>query len=134
MASIRKELTLPIPPEAAWNALRDVGAVHTRVAPGFVTGCRMDGPDRVVTFANGLCARELIVDVDDAARRLAYSARSERLAHHNASVQVFADGGGCRIVWITDVLPHEAGARAGQMMDAGITAMRKTLGSHSRPA
>jgi hypothetical protein len=134
MASICKELKLRIPPEAAWDALRDVGAVHTRVAPGFVTGCRMDGPDRVVTFANGLSARELIVDVDDATRRLAYSARSERLAHHNASVQVLADGGGCRIVWITDVLPHEAGARAGQMMDAGIAAMRKTLGSHSRPA
>jgi hypothetical protein len=134
MASIRKELKLSIPPDVAWDAFRDVGAVHTRVAPGFVTDCRMDGPDRVVTFANGLAARELIVDVDDAARRLAYSARSERLTHHNATLEVFPDGEGCRIVWITDVLPHEAGARAGQMMDAGLAAMRKTLGSHSRPA
>lgn len=134
MASIRKEVKLSTPPEAAWDALRDVGAVHTRVAPGFVTDCRMDGPDRIVTFANGLTARELIVDVDDAARRLAYSARSERLKHHGASFQVFADGDGCRIVWIADVLPHEAAAAVGQMMDAGIAAMRKTLESHSRPA
>ncbi|HUJ86664.1 MAG TPA: SRPBCC family protein [Burkholderiales bacterium] len=134
MASIRKELKLSIPPEAAWDALRDVGAVHRRVAPGFVTDCRMDAADRIVTFANGLSARELIVDVDDDARRLAYSARSERLTHHNASIQVSADGDGCRIVWITDVLPHEAGARAGKMMDAGIAAMRKTLEPHSRPA
>ncbi len=134
MASIRKELKLSTPPEAAWDAFRDVGAVHTRLAPGFVTDCRMDGPDRIVTFANGLVARELIVDVDDAARRLAYSARSERLKHHGASFQVFADGAGCRIVWIADVLPHEAAAAVGQMMDAGVAAMRKTLESHSRPA
>ena len=134
MASIRKEAILSTAPDAAWDALRDVGAVHTRVAIGFVTDCRMDGADRIVTFANGLTARELIVDVDDAARRLAYSARSERLKHHSASFQVFAEGAGCRIVWIADVLPHEAAAAVGQMMDAGVAAMRKTLESHSRPA
>lgn len=134
MASIRKEFSLPVPPDAAWAAIRDVGAVHTRLAQGFVTDCRMDGPDRIVTFANGLTARELIVDLDDAARRLAYSARSERLTHHSASFQVFADGDGCRIVWLADVLPHEAAAPVGQMMDAGVAAMRETLDSHSRPA
>jgi Polyketide cyclase / dehydrase and lipid transport len=134
MASIRKQLTLPIPPEAAWDALRDVGAVHTRLARGFVTDCRMDGPDRIVTFANGLSARELIVDLDDAARRIAYSARSERLVHHHATLQVLPDGAGCRLVWITDVLPHEAAARAGQMMDAGFAAMRETLAPHSEAA
>lgn len=134
MASIRRELKLSAPPDAVWAAFRDVGAVHARLARGFVTGCRMDGPDRIVTFANGLEARELIVDVDDAARRLAYSARSERLRHHGASFEVFADGAGCRVVWIADVLPHEAAAGVAQMMDAGIAAMRKTLESHSRPA
>jgi len=134
MASIRREFRLSVPPDLVWAAVADVGAVHTRLAPGFVTGCRMDGPDRIVTFANGLSARELIIDVDAQARRIAYSARSERLTHHNASLQVFQDGPGCRVVWVTDVLPHEAAARAGQMMDAGIAAMRKTLDSHSRPA
>jgi carbon monoxide dehydrogenase subunit G len=134
MASIRREFTLDAAPEAVWAAVRDVGAVHTRLARGFVTDCRMDGPDRIVSFANGLEARELIVDLDDAARRIAYSARSERLSHHNASLQVFADGAGSRLVWITDVLPHEAGARAGQMMDAGVAAMRRTLASHSEAA
>jgi carbon monoxide dehydrogenase subunit G len=134
MASIRREFTLDAPPGAVWAAFRDVGAVHTRLAPGFVTGCRMDGQDRVVTFANGLAARELIVDVDDAALRLAYSARSERLKHHSASFQVFADGAGCRVVWLADVLPHEAAAAVGQMMDAGVAAMRRTLASHSEAA
>jgi hypothetical protein len=94
----------------------------------------MDGPDRIVSFANGLTARELIVDVDDAARRLAYSARSERLTHHSAVLQVLAKGAGCRVLWSTDLLPHEAASRAAQMMDAGLVAMRATLEPHSRPA
>jgi hypothetical protein len=135
MASIRKELELDAPPAAVWAAFRDVGAVHTRLARGFVTDCRMDGADRIVTFANGFVAREVIVDVDDQAMRLAYSAKSERLAHHHASCQIVDHGnGGCRVVWIADVLPHEAAMVVGTMMDAGIAAMRKTLQSHSGPA
>jgi hypothetical protein len=43
--------------------------VHTRLARGFVTDRRMDGKDRIVTFANGLVAREVIVDIDERARR-----------------------------------------------------------------
>jgi len=96
----------------------------------------MEGPDvRIVTFANGLVAKELIVDIDDQARRLVWSARSERLKHHNASIQVFEEGPGrCRIVWIADVLPHEMAKPIGAMMDAGMEAMRKTLGGHSGAA
>ena len=77
MASIRKEFSIAAGADAVWQALRAVGEVH-RFAPGFVTDCRMDGEDaRIVTFANGFVTRELIVDLDDKARRLAYSARSE---------------------------------------------------------
>ena len=134
MASIRKEFSLPVPPEEVWAAVADVGAVHTRLAPGFVADCRMDGPDRVVRFANGLAAKELIVDIDDAQRRLAYSARSERVVHHHATLQVLAEGPGTRVVWTADVLPHEAAARLVGMMDAGVAAMRNALEKHSRPA
>ena len=135
MASIRKEFRVTASSDRVWDAFRDTYAVHTRLAQGFVTDCRREADDRVVTFANGLVARELIVDVDDARRRLAYSARSERLAHHSASFQVF-DGalGDCVVVWVADVLPHEAAAPVGAMMDAGIAAMRKTLERHSVPA
>jgi hypothetical protein len=109
--------------------------VHRRLAPGFVTDCRMDGDARIVTFANGFVARELIVDLDDSARRLAYSARSERLQHHSASFQVFEDGPArCRVVWIADVLPHAAAATVGAMMDEGVAAMSKTLARHSQAA
>jgi len=36
MASIRKEILIDAPPEDVWAAVRDVGAVHRRLAPGFV--------------------------------------------------------------------------------------------------
>jgi carbon monoxide dehydrogenase subunit G len=135
MASIRKEFTVAAPAAFVWAALRDVGEVHTRLARGFVTDCRLDGGERIVTFANGFVAREVIVDLDDAARRLAYSARSERLRHHHASFQVFEAGPACcRVVWLADVLPHEAAKVVGAMMDDGVAAMRKTLESHSQAA
>src|SRR5215510_7094292 len=128
MASIRKEITIDAPPDAVWAAFRDVGAVHERLAPGFVTDCRMDGEDaRIVTFANGLTVRELIVVVDDAARRLAYSARGGRSTHHNASFQILAEGDRTRLVWIADVLPHEVAKPIGEMMEAGARVMQTTL-------
>lgn len=135
MASIRREFRIAAPANAAWDAFRDVYAVHTRLAQGFATDCRREGDDRIVTFANGLSARELIVEVDDARRRLAYAARSERLLHHSASFQVFEGAlGDCVVVWIADVLPHSAAEPVAAMMDAGVAAMRKTLERHSIPA
>src|SRR3984957_17711641 len=105
MASIHKQISLAAHPSAVWDVVRDIGAVPPRFAPGFVVDTTMDGDDRIVTFANGFVAREVIVDIDPARRRLAYSVRSERIAHHNASFQVLAERAGSRLVWIADVLP-----------------------------
>jgi hypothetical protein len=128
MASIRKEFVIGVPLERAWAAWRDIGAVHQRLARGFAVDCRLDGADRIVTFANGLVTREVIVDLDDARHRLAYSARSERLAHHHATFELSAvDGDRTRVLWIADVLPESAAASIGQMMDAGAEAIRRTL-------
>src|SRR5207249_8328215 len=108
MASIRKEILLESSAENVWAAVRDVGALHTRLVPGFVVDTRLEEGARVVTFGNGMVVRELIVDVDDAARRVAWSAVGGGMTHHNASAQVFPDGAsGCRFVWIADLLPHE---------------------------
>jgi carbon monoxide dehydrogenase subunit G len=127
MASIHKEIPLDASPAAVWDVVRDIGAVHTRFAPGFVVDTVMDGEDRIVTFANGFVAREVIVDIDDARRRLAYSVRSERITHHNASFEVLAEGQGSRLVWIADVLPAAAGETVGAMMEDGIQAAKRTL-------
>jgi carbon monoxide dehydrogenase subunit G len=127
MPSIRREISLSASPNAVWDVVRDVGAVHTRFAPGFVTDTVLEDGARVVTFANGLVAREIIVDLDDAARRLAYSVRSERLTHHNASFQVFPEGAGSRLVWVADVLPREAATTVEAMMNDGIAAAGAAL-------
>jgi len=127
MASIHKEISLSTSPAAVWDVVRDIGAVHTRFAPGFVVDTTMDGEDRIVTFANGFVAREVIVDVDERRRRLAYSVRSERIAHHNASFEVLANGKGSRLVWIADVLPEAAGETVGAMMEDGIQAAKRAL-------
>lgn len=81
MASIHREFSVAADAAQVWDVFRDVGEVHRRLAPGFVTDCRLEGHARVVTFANGFVARERLVDVDERARRLAYSARSARLQH-----------------------------------------------------
>ena len=129
MASIRRELLVDSDPERVWAAIRDVGAVHERLAPGFVVDTRLEDGARVVTFANGLVARELIVDIDDQARRLVWSVvGSPRLTHHNASLQVFADASGhSRVVWIADLLPDEIAGTIAGMIEQGLSVMKKTL-------
>lgn len=135
MASIRKETPIDARPEDVWAALSDFGAVHERLVPCFVTDSRLDGDDvRIVTFFNGAVAREVLVGVDDQARRLAYSVVEGPLGstHHNASAQVFDDGNGCsRFVWITDVLPDDVAERTSQLMEQGISLIKRTLESHA---
>lgn len=129
MASIRKEVQVNARPETIWDAVRDVGAVHERLAPGFVVDTRMEEGARVVTFGNGQVARELIVDVDDEARRLAWAVvGSPRLTHHNASLQIFAEGEGrSRIVWVADLLPNEVAGYIQAMIDQGMAVMKQTM-------
>jgi hypothetical protein len=46
--------------------------------PGFVTDTRLEDGARVVTFGNGMVARELIVDLDDSAYRMSWPTTSRR--------------------------------------------------------
>ena len=128
MASIRTEISIDAHPDVVWDAVRDVGALHQRLVPGFVVDTRLEDGARIVTFASGLVVRELIVDLDDRTRRLAWAARGGRLAHHNASAQVLADGDGrTRLVWIADLLPDEVAGDVRAMMEHGAAVMKKTL-------
>ena len=128
MSSIRKEFLIDARPEDVWETLRDVGALHTRLVPGFVVDTRLEKGARVVTFGNGMVARELIVDVDDEARRPVWSVVGGRFKHHNASAQVFADQEGrSRFVWIADLLPDEIVADIRALMEQGSAVIKKTL-------
>jgi carbon monoxide dehydrogenase subunit G len=130
MASIRTEITIDAPPEAVWDALRDWGAVHERLAPGFVTETRLDGEDRIVTFFNGTVARERLVDLDDEGHRLVWSVTDGPFTHHNASAQVLAEGEHCtRFVWIADLLPNELATRIAPLMEQGTRSIKETLES-----
>ena len=129
MASITKDIPIDAPAQDVWDAVRDFGAVHTRLAPGFVVDARLDGEARIVTFANGNVARELLVDCDEARRRLVYAISNERVSHYSASVQVLAEGATqSRLIWIVDVLPNAMAPYIGSQMDLGALAVQKALG------
>ena len=128
MASIRQEIHVKASPAQAWDAMRDVGALHVRLVPGFVIDTRLEPGARIVTFGNGVVAREAIVDLDDRAMWIAWSASGGRLSHHNASAQVFADeGGGSRVVWICDLLPNDMRDAIDGMISQGMATMKRTL-------
>jgi hypothetical protein len=127
MATIRKEVEIRASPERVWEALRDIGALHTRLAAGFVVDTRIHGDTRLVTFGNGIVVREDIVSVDDAARRVVWAIVGQQFRHYNGAAQVFANDGVARFVWTTDLLPDELASNVDAMMEAGITAIKKTI-------
>ncbi|WP_298260343.1 SRPBCC family protein [Bradyrhizobium sp.] len=130
MASIHKDFMIDAQPDVVWDAVRDFGAVHQRLNPGFVVDCRLEGTVRILTFHTGVVAREELVDCDDTRRRLAYAIiGGERVRHYNGSVQVFVDGESrSRMTWIVDVLPNEIAPYIAGQMDIAISAMQKNLG------
>jgi len=128
MASIHREISIEAAPDRVWEALRDVGAIHTRLARGFVTDVKLEPGARIVTFANGMVVRELIVDVDERVRRVVWSATGGRLTHHNASAQVLPlDEQHTRFVWIADLLPNEMAPAVTELIEAGLRAIKQTL-------
>jgi carbon monoxide dehydrogenase subunit G len=132
MASIHKEFIIDAHPDQVWDALRDFGALHTRLVPGFVLDTKLDREARIVTFANGTVVRELLVDCDDARRRLVYAAVSERLKQHSASIQVFTDSDTrSRVTWIADILPNDIAPYISSQMDLGVSALQSKLGEEA---
>jgi hypothetical protein len=128
MASIRKEILIDASPDDAWAALRDWGALHQRLVPGFVTDARLDGRDRIITFfqrrgrtrSARRSRRQCVATV--------YTVAGGAYAHFNASAQIFASGdGGTLFVWITDLLPDEAAERVSGLMEKGIGVIKQTL-------
>jgi carbon monoxide dehydrogenase subunit G len=135
LASIRKERKIDAAPEDVWDALRDWGAVHERLVPGFVVGTELDGEDRIVTFFNGAVAREVLIDLDEESRRLVWSVVDGPYSHHNGAAQVHPDGdGGTLFVWTADLLPNEAAEPTAAMMERGVETVKQTLEAAAGPA
>jgi polyketide cyclase/dehydrase/lipid transport protein len=129
MTTLRRDIDLDITPEEAWGALRDFGALHERLVRGFVTTCESDGHERVITFANGLTVRELLVGIDDEHRRLAY-AIVDGFVHYQGTAEIVPLGQTCRFVWHVDLLPDERADDVATMMAQGAAAIRRTMTGH----
>jgi hypothetical protein len=130
MTSIAVEIATEASPSVVWDAIRDIGALHTRLAPGFVVATELVPGGRRVTFGNGKVVMEPIVSLNDDLRRLVWTAQGglPGLAHYNGAVQVYPrEIGGSRVVWTADVLPDEAAAPIGAMMREGAIAMTTAL-------
>jgi len=128
MASIYKQIRSAVGGEQVWERLRDFYALHERLVPGFVVRCQVEPGARSITFENGLTVREALVSIDDEWQRLSYTVVGGKAVHHHASAQVFPESdGGCRLVWITDVLPDELAVGIEKMMDRGCSVMKATL-------
>jgi hypothetical protein len=128
MASIYKERHIDATLQDAWAVLADWGALHERLVPGFVTDARLDGEDRIVTFAAGMTVRERLISRDAQARRLVWSIVDGPYTHHNGAAQVSEHpGGGVRFVWIADLLPDELAERTSELMEQGIDTVKRTL-------
>ncbi len=133
MASLRREIVVKASADQAWQAIADIGALHTRLVPGFVVATTLEANARVVTFANGATVREPIVSIDAAARRLVWTSEGGRATHYNAAVQAFAEpAGGARIVWTIDFLPDALAPQLAAAMDAGMAAMQQALDAVAR--
>lgn len=127
MATVRREITTRAAPADVWSAIEDIGALHTRLVPGFVVDTKLEGDVRVVTFGNGAVVREPIVTIDPQAMRLVWSAEGALTRHYNASVQVFAEGEGSKVVWVADFLPNSAAPAISAAIETGMAVMKRTL-------
>ncbi|MEV7184356.1 SRPBCC family protein [Kitasatospora sp. NPDC093102] len=131
IATIVEDVAVEADAESVWAAVRDVGAVHRRLIPGYVLDTRIEGDVRYLTMPGGAVIRELIVSIDDDLRRLAYSAVEGfkiPLTHHHASFQVLPESPGrCRLLWTTDVLPHELADQVRLRVSRGAQVMKETL-------
>lgn len=128
MATQRREIHLTSSADHVWSAIRDFSQVHTRVAPGFVTALEMRDGDRLVTFFNGMVARERLITRDDEGRRLVYAVVEGRASHYSAALEVLPAGpAASRLVWTIDLLPDEFAPVVGAMMDQAAGAVQQTL-------
>lgn len=128
MASVYKEAFVPVPPAQLWARVRDVGGI-SQLFPGLIRASEMTaGNTRACTLADGSKLAERILAVDDEHHRVAYTmtAAPAQPAYHHASMQVFPEGQGCRLVWITDIEPGDAAAAMGQALDTALADLAET--------
>jgi hypothetical protein len=130
MATVYVETTVNVAAQRVWEAVADVGAVHRRLLPGRVADARIEGDVRILTMPDEVQVRELILSVDHAIRRMAYTVTEGQrlpLTYHHAAFQVHEEGDRSRLVWLTDVLPHAMAAVVKPRVERGIQEIKECL-------
>lgn len=127
MATVWWEIPIAVSAETAWAALRRVDLAHELFSPVLTAGT-MDGDIRTVTFANGLVARERVITVDEARKRVVYTVLGGVFDHHSASMQITPiDEVSCRFLWISDFLPDERAQMVAPLVEQGAAALAKNI-------
>lgn len=132
MTTLYKEVFIDVPHQRVWDAIRDIGALHTRLVPGFVVDTKLEPGARVVTFGNGMVMREPIISLDDERRRLCWTAEGGATTHYNAVMEVRQEGRGARVLWTSDLLPDAVAGQIGGMQEQGLATMKRTLESQPK--
>jgi hypothetical protein len=88
---------------------------------------QLESGARMVTFFNGMKMREPIITLDEARRRLVWSAQGGATTHYNAALQVIADGEYTQVHWTSDFLPDAVEPTLSSMQDQGLLAMQRAF-------
>jgi hypothetical protein len=128
MPSIHSQVLVDVGLDVAWGAVRKVGEAHTLFAPVLMDS-RVHGETRTLRFADGTIVHERILDLDEARRRVSYTATDvPGMTYHHASMQIADAGPGrCLFIWITDFLPAEMRATIGPLIEQGTRALKANL-------
>lgn len=128
MASITKTIDLGTGSDKVWEVLRDPGRANELIT--FLGEVAVDGNTRVCALPGDDTLEELIVDIDDDARRFTYSIRRSPFGftHHQASMQAIPEGEGTRLVWVTDFLPDEVRSAVDETLTAAVASIEAALG------
>jgi hypothetical protein len=116
VATIHKSAKLTAPADKVWRVIEQHQRSEVHIFPSIAESVRQEGEYRVATMPGGTEIWERIVSCDAELMRASYivpEVPGAELTH--LSMQVFDDGdGSSTIVWLIDVLPHDAAeARAG---------------------
>ncbi len=119
---------MTVPVDEAWRRLADVGSVDQLLT--FLGEVTVDGDRRRCILGEGTLD-EVILGVDDANRRVAYTIVSAPLPfeHHSAAMQLRPDGaGGTVLSWTTDFLPATLAPQVEALVDQGVWSLTDALG------
>jgi hypothetical protein len=107
MATIQLSAQVKRNPGEVWKRVQAID--WPKHLTNMIHDVEVTGPDtRICHMQDGGKLVEKVVSTDNETRRQVYSVQESPfgLEHHNASMQVFSEDGGCsRVVWTTDVLP-----------------------------